>query len=366
MEEAAAVEFGFAATAADAPGASDAELYRSLLDECEHNRSLGFSTAWALEHHFSDYFPTPDVMLLLGHIAARYPGLGLGTAVIVTPWHNPLRLAEQIAMLSVLSEGSLHLGLGRGTARLEFDAFGMDMEESRQRFNEAWAILQLALTGDPFTYAGEMYSAPREIRIRPRPNRERINFYGAIGSPESAGIMGRLGLPPICTSIGDFKRQAETLRTWAEAAADSGHSTIATFPILIECIVADTDDEAIALAREYKPRFAQAMVEHYQTETTDWENTKSYEAWKKIFSSIQARTHPENIDPWTAWQLIGSPETVVRKARMFMAAGFNHFILHFATPGVPRSVRREWANRFAHEVAPELSPAFGRPVVASG
>src|SRR5438132_1375488 len=108
MEGAAAVEFGFAATAVDAPGASDAELYRSLLDECEHNQSLGFSTAWALEHHFSDYFPTPDVMVLLSHIAARYPGLGLGTAVIVTPWHNPLRLAEQIAMLSVLSESSLH------------------------------------------------------------------------------------------------------------------------------------------------------------------------------------------------------------------------------------------------------------------
>lgn len=365
MEPGAGVEFGFAATAVDAPGASDEELYRSLLAECEHNRSLGYTTAWALEHHFSDYFPTPDVVVLLGHIAARFPDLGLGTAVIVTPWHNPLRLAEQIAMLSVLSERPLHLGLGRGTARFEFDAFGLDMEESRLRFKEAWDILQLALTGEPFTYGGEIYSAPKEIRIRPRPNRERIHFYGAIGSPESAGIMGRLGLPPICTSIGDYERQAETLRTWATAAEESGQSTDVTFPILIECIVADTDDEAMVQAREYKPRFAQAMVDHYQTETTDWENTKSYEAWKKIFSGIRARTIPENIDPWTHWQLIGSPETVQRKTRKFMEAGFNHFILHFATPGVPRSVRHEWAARFAHDVAPEISPAFGRPVAAS-
>ncbi len=155
-----AIEFGFAATAVDAPGASDGELYRSLLAECELNRSLGFTTAWALEHHFSDYFPTPDILLLLANLAPRFPDMGLGTAVIVTPWHNPLRLAEQIAMLSVLGDGPLHLGLGRGTAKFEFDAFDMDMEESRRRFQESWEILQLALTGEPFSYKGELYQVP--------------------------------------------------------------------------------------------------------------------------------------------------------------------------------------------------------------
>ena len=74
------IEFGFATTAVDAPGASDAELYASLLAECELNRSLGFTTAWALEHHFSDYFPTPDVLLLLANIAPRFPDLALGVA----------------------------------------------------------------------------------------------------------------------------------------------------------------------------------------------------------------------------------------------------------------------------------------------
>src|SRR5262249_36310561 len=163
------IEFGIAATAVDEPGAPHAAMYRSLLAECELNRSLGFTTAWALEHHFSDYFPTPDILLLLGNLAPRFPDLGLGTAVIVTPWHNPLRLAEQIAMLSVLADAPLHLGLGRGTAKFEFDAFDMDMEESRQRFQESWEILQLALAGEPFSYKGELYQVPREVRVRPRP-----------------------------------------------------------------------------------------------------------------------------------------------------------------------------------------------------
>ena len=96
---AAGVEFGCVVAAAGAPGASDHDLYRGMLADCELYSQLGYGTAWVLEHHFSDYFPTPDVLVLLGHVAARLPDLGLGTAVIVTPWHNPLRLAEQIAML---------------------------------------------------------------------------------------------------------------------------------------------------------------------------------------------------------------------------------------------------------------------------
>jgi alkanesulfonate monooxygenase SsuD/methylene tetrahydromethanopterin reductase-like flavin-dependent oxidoreductase (luciferase family) len=356
-----AIEFGFATTAVDAPGASDAELYASLLAECERNRALGFTTAWALEHHFSDYFPTPDILLLLANLAPRFPDLGLGTAVVVTPWHNPLRLAEQIAMLSVLGEAPLHLGLGRGTAKFEFDAFSLDMEESRDRFKECWEILRLALSGEAFTYEGAIYRVPREIRVRPRPAADRVHFYGAIGSPSSAEIMGRLGLPPICTSIGNLEMQAATIQNWKAAAADAGMDTEGvTLPILVNCIVAPTDERAVDEAKEFMPRYMQAQVDHYQVDVTPWENVKSYEAWKRIFDGTASRTDPENIPPWTQWQLIGSPETVIEKTKLFAAAGFNHFILHFGTPGVPLDARDRWATMFAQEVAPAFAPAERR------
>lgn len=358
MQDSQPVSFGVVAGAAGAPGTSDAEQYRDLLNDCEYNRSLGYRTVWTLEHHFSDYFPTPDLMVLLAHIAARFPDLALGTCVLVLPWHNPLRLAEQIAMLSVLSDQPLHLGLGRGTARYEYDAFGLDMEETRTRFQETYEILERALTGKKFTYKGEFLSVPKEIRIRPQPNRERIHFYGAIGSPSSAAIMGGMGLPPMTTSFGDFEAQAEAMRNWSDAAKSKGFATNVMKPIMVNCIVADTDAAAVLEARTYMPRFMQAQVDHYQTETTDWENTKSYEAWKKIFASMKARTIPENIDPWTAGQLIGSPETVRRRTQQFIDVGFNHFILHFATPGAPLQVRQKWAARFARDVAPYFSAAF--------
>ncbi|HXL19670.1 MAG TPA: LLM class flavin-dependent oxidoreductase, partial [Streptosporangiaceae bacterium] len=163
------VEIGCVLAAAGAPGSSDHELYQGMLDDCAHFSELGFSTVWVLEHHFSDYFPSPDPVVQISHLAGRFPELGFGTCVIVTPWHNPLRLAGQIAMLTQLTDRPLHLGLGRGTAKFEYDAFGLDMGEARRRFQETWEILQLGMTGEPFSYKGEYLSVPETIRIRPAP-----------------------------------------------------------------------------------------------------------------------------------------------------------------------------------------------------
>jgi alkanesulfonate monooxygenase SsuD/methylene tetrahydromethanopterin reductase-like flavin-dependent oxidoreductase (luciferase family) len=349
------------ATAAGAPGTPDRKLFDDLVEDAALFRSLGFGTAWMLEHHFSDYFPTPDPMQMITYIAARLPDLNLGTCVIVTPWHNPLRLAEQIATLSVLTPGHLHLGLGRGTAKFEYDAFEMDMEEARDRFREVWEILRLSLTGEPFTYEGRYYRVPTEIRLRPTPVADRISFYGAIGSPQSAGIMAGLGMPPICTSIGDMERQRQTLIGWREAAERTGTQTEGvSFPLMINCIIADTDDAAVREAQEFMPRFMKAQVDHYTVHTTDWSNTKGYEAWQRQWDGIVARQDPVNIPPWTEWQLIGTPDTVAEKLQLFVDMGFDHFILHFATPGVPVEDRRRWARRFAAEVGPRFSRAFGR------
>jgi len=357
------VEIGCVLAAAGAPGSSDHELYQGMLDDCEHFSELGFGTVWVLEHHFSDYFPAPDPAVQISHLAGRFPELGFGTCVVVTPWHNPLRLAGQIAMLTQLTDRPLHLGLGRGTAKFEYDAFGLEMGEARGRFQETWEILRLGMTGEPFSYKGVYLSVPETIRIRPAPRTANLHFYGAIGSPDSASIMAGLGLPPICNTIGDLDRQERTLRTWADAAAARSMDVSGTtYPIMIDCIVAETDDEAVREACLYKPRFMQAQIDHYAPHATNWAGTPGYEAWQRIFAGLEKRTRPENIVPWCEWQLIGSPETVRRKLQRYIDIGFNHVILHFSTPGIPPDVRRRWAARFAADVAPYFSPQpAGRP-----
>lgn len=349
------VEFGFVAGAAGAPGSSDTELYRNVLDDCEFHAGLGFTAAWMIEHHFSDYFPTPDPLLMLANIAGHFPRLDLGTCVLVTPWHQAIRLAEGMSSLTHLTEGELHMGLGRGTARLEYEAFGIDMVEARDRFRETWEVISLALSGEPFTYEGTYVRVPREVRLRPDPAPGRIHCYGAIGSASSAPIMAELGLPPICTSVGDLERQAATLKAWEERARELGRDTDVVKPLMINCIIGDTEAEAIEQAQTYMTRFMEAQVRHYESDTTDFGSIKGYEEWNGTFARMKAMCDPANIPPWTRWQLIGTPETVAERLQAFLDLGFNHFIVHTATPGVPRDIGRGWSRRLADEVIPSVS-----------
>jgi alkanesulfonate monooxygenase SsuD/methylene tetrahydromethanopterin reductase-like flavin-dependent oxidoreductase (luciferase family) len=362
------VTFGIAASAAGAAGTSDAELYRLLLEDVEYHASLGFGNVWLLEHHFSDYFPTPSPLLLASHLAARFPQLSLGTCVLVTPWYEPLRLAGEIAMLSLLTRQPLHLGLGRGTAKYEFDAFGLEMRHSRERFREVYEVLKRALAGGEFSYTGEQITLPKSVEVRPRVadvTTDRIHFYGAIGSPGSASVMAELGLPPMCTTIGDFETQKGILRTWNSTAREHGVSTDVMKPIMINCIVADSDAEATAQAQEYIPLFMQAQIDHYTPDETNWEQLPDYRAWKGQFEGMRAKTDPANIPAWAEYQLVGSPETVVRRVQQYVDAGFNHLFLHTATPGIPPDVRREWTRRFALEVAPQFAAGDGRPALTA-
>ena len=174
---------------------SDRELYREAIADAQLVHGLRYDAAWMVEHHFSDYYPQPNPLLFLSHIAAACPGLGLGTAVMVLPWYDPVRFAEDLAMLQTLSDGPLHIGMGRGTAKSEYDAFGIAMETARDRFRECWEFTQRAVQGGAFTFQGHATHFATPTTLRPAFDR-RPNFYGAIGSIESAAIMGELGLPP--------------------------------------------------------------------------------------------------------------------------------------------------------------------------
>ncbi len=349
--------FGICIGPVDAPGATDAELYRHALQDAALAERLGYSGVWALEHHFSDYYPTPDPLLFLATVAGRHPRLELGTMVIVAPWYHPLRLAEGAAMLSLLSEAHLHLGLGRGSAASEYEAFGMELDESRDRFREIVEIVNLALAGEPFTYQGRYHSVPAAVELRPRPARERIHLYGAISTPPSAAIMARLGLPPLSNAFRPLDMHREVLADWHKANREANGDPDPILPIQAHLIVADTDDEAERIAREVMPPFFQAQVKHYQSDLDRYRHLKSYD-----FARIHGvRTHfsdPANLGPFSALQFFGSPKTIRRQVERYAALGFNKFIVTVNTPGIPQALRHEWLTRFAREVAPEFARSF--------
>src|ERR671936_2079184 len=110
---------------------SDAEVYRQELRLAEMAEPMGFGSVWSVEHHFTDYTMCPDVLQFLTYMAGRTQRARLGSMVVVLPWHDPMRVAEEVSMLDNISGGRLILGLGRGAGKIEFDGFRQAMDESR-------------------------------------------------------------------------------------------------------------------------------------------------------------------------------------------------------------------------------------------
>jgi alkanesulfonate monooxygenase SsuD/methylene tetrahydromethanopterin reductase-like flavin-dependent oxidoreductase (luciferase family) len=360
------IQFGFQLAAVDASGATDAQLYKTMLQDVKLGYDLGYETAWVVEHHFSDYFPQPSPITVLSHVAASCPGIGLGAMVLVTPWYQPLRLAGDIAILSHLSKGPLHLGMGRGNAPMEYEAFGVPMAQAKQRFEEAWRILDLAMRGEPFTFKGKHLSVDREIVIRPHPVTSKINFYGAIGNPASATKIAELGLAPISNGSLPFDVQRNVLKTWADIATAKKMSTDVDKPIGVTLVIADTDEEADALARRYIPRWFEVQVEHYAFDADRHRDLPDYRPFAETHARRIRMTDPANLDPLLEVSLVGSPKTVAERLQTYIDIGFNSFILQAATPDIPQSLRAQWLTRFAREVAPLFSTRFanGKKVAA--
>ncbi len=124
----------------------DYEIYRDDLKLGRQAEPLGFDSVWSVEHHFTGYAMVPNVVQLLTYFAGCTQRVQLGTAVIVLPWHDPVRVAEEISMLDNLSGGRTIFGFGRGAATVEYEGFRIPMEESRARFLEAAQVVIRALS----------------------------------------------------------------------------------------------------------------------------------------------------------------------------------------------------------------------------
>src|SRR5499426_4093405 len=145
---------------------SDAEVYRQELRLAEMAEPLGFESIWSVEHHFTDYTMCPDVLQFLTYMAGRTTRVALGSMVVVLPWHDPMRVAEEVSMLDNISGGRLILGLGRGAGKVEFDGFRVPMDESRERFVEYARMLLEGLEQGYCEFEGQFISQPRAA-IRP-------------------------------------------------------------------------------------------------------------------------------------------------------------------------------------------------------
>lgn len=181
------------------PATPDWECVQGTLAIADLAEPLGFDGIWMPEHCGTPYGMTPNPIQALTYFAGRTERVSLGTFVAVAPWWHPIRLAHQIAYLDIISNGRYNtIGIGRGVSKSEFDAVGVPREESRQRFNETLDILELAFSGNRFSYDGEIFKVP-EMSLRPEPQSADLfsRIYSSSSTAESLEILSRRGMVPL-------------------------------------------------------------------------------------------------------------------------------------------------------------------------
>jgi natural product biosynthesis luciferase-like monooxygenase protein len=205
---------------------SEAETYAKMLAQVDHAEALGFESVWLTEHHFTDYGGmVPSPAILAAAIAQRTRRLRLGMAVALLPFHRPVRLAEDYAMVDLLSGGRLEWGIGRAYLQWEYQNLGVPLEESRARFAEALDVVLKAWTEERFSYEGRFFQC-RDLSVLPKPVQQPHPpiWLAATASEESFVLAGRRGYHlmtiPHTHAAADIQRKIGLYRA---ALAEAGH-----------------------------------------------------------------------------------------------------------------------------------------------
>ena len=148
-------------------------LYQEGVEEIQYSEEMGFDYCLIAEHHFSNYGNSPAPLLQALHVGQQTKRLKIATGILVLPIWQPLRLAEEVAVLDNLIDGRFICGVGRGYQPHEFGRFGVTVPESRQRFSESLEVMIKAWTHDEsFTYDGEYIKIPNEVTVWPKPQQK--------------------------------------------------------------------------------------------------------------------------------------------------------------------------------------------------
>ena len=227
-----------------------AEVYARALERIEIMDRSGYDAVWLAEHHFHSFSVCPSVHLMGTHIAARTERLRIGTAVTLAALYHPLRIAEEVALLDVLSGGRVNWGAGRGFDPTEFRTFGVPPEQSAARFREAVEIVRRAWTEERLTYEGEFFSF-RDVEVLPKPHQAPHPplWVAASSEPavEWAAEAGHTILMDPHSPHAEIARKRALYRERLEAA---GHSIAGReIPVARLVAIAETERQAEEVAR---------------------------------------------------------------------------------------------------------------------
>jgi alkanesulfonate monooxygenase SsuD/methylene tetrahydromethanopterin reductase-like flavin-dependent oxidoreductase (luciferase family) len=342
---------------------TDAEVYHHELGFALQAEMWGFNSIWTVEHHFTDYAMCPDPLQLLTYLAGQTRRIQLGTGVIVLPWHDPMRLAEQISLLDNLSGGRVLLGLGRGIAKAEYEGFGVPMDTARSRFIEYAQVLLSGLEDGYLEHDGEFVQQPRRS-IRPAPQHSfRGRTYAAAVSPDSMPIMAELGVGLLVIVQKPWEMVREDFAVYHDRwrAVNEGEPPP---PICSGFLFVDEDgDRAEELAHQYIGDYYRSVLRHYAFDEAPHAGVDGYEFYASIARYIGRHGTDGAVEDFVDLMPWGTPEQVVEKSDFIReTTGMAAFTPNLCYGGMPYEEAERNIACFVDQVMPTLKEWPTEPI----
>ena len=336
------MEFGIFEQLPCADHQTPADRYADTISQAQLADALGFNAVWLAELHFNPRFSVLPAPLLLGSaIAQTTQRLKIATAVNLMPLHHPVRLAEEFAVLDLLSRGRAILGAGRGAMLQQYAGYGIDLAEGRERFLEGLALVLKAWTSQTLTHRGKHYQL-EAVSVVPKPYQQpHPPVYIAANSPDTYPLVGELGqnilVAPLVVSLAGARAG---LTEYRQKLTEHGHNP-QKVKVNVNVLVHVTRDSGGSSARGF------------ETSVRNYLNILAGNRSRTVAGRARDLSYEHVSGEFAA---IGPPQQVIEKLESLRELlGADEFMCWFAVGGLlPNQDVQRSMRLFAEEVMPHF------------
>ncbi|MBH68457.1 MAG: hypothetical protein CMM58_08900 [Rhodospirillaceae bacterium] len=353
------MRFGWLTLSLSSSPDQDKSNIEQVLLQAQEAEKLGFQDVWLTEHYFTGESVYNDAILFAAALAMRTNSIRIGFSVVQMPFHHPIRLATQLALLDNLSNGRIDVGIGKGTVfnEYEFIGYGLRSDDSQERAREGYEILEKAWAGGGFKYEGKFYTL-QVPEIRPRPvQRPGPPIWRSVISPESFVECGRLAIP-ILTARLPLESITDRWSLYKKGLKEGGHSPAIQNKLLRQnalwrnVYVAESDDQAENELMELLIETREHMM-----------------AIRRDLNPEDFVPRPETLNAWTdpnvgheegasmamkTGSLYGSPETVKEQIAELENVGVSHLLCQTGFGAMDTEKHMNSIRTFGQQVMPNF------------
>jgi alkanesulfonate monooxygenase SsuD/methylene tetrahydromethanopterin reductase-like flavin-dependent oxidoreductase (luciferase family) len=332
-------------------GTDLSQIIAETTEQVQYAEELGFHGAWLAEHHFTRYSMASSSLILATHMAARTTRIRVGTAVVVSPLHNPIRIAEDTAMLDLLSGGRLDVGFGRGTSGYEYSGYNVAPEESQEGFQDSIKIVQGLWTTPDFSYESKHHHLHRLNLVPPPVQRPHPPIYlAATRTPATLEFAVSTGHSLCIAVVQDTADALDLCQRFVSMSREAGlHRSMADIPFFRYFYVAETE------ARAHQDTEARL---NWVVDIMQWRRfiKEGSEVYRRMDDWRRDRTElPVSYNTLAQNRaIIGTPDQCVAGIKALQAYGVDYFGCNFDFGGMEHQKVLRSMELFSKEVMPQL------------